>query len=114
MQNVFPFDPETAYAAHEGTILASPMLPKDFPAPFGHAWGYLDKPGRMDKHVHPENQEMFTFYRGEGFMELDDERVKVYPGVVITVRPGVWHTVINESTEPLLWAAMWWKEIRKD
>ncbi len=111
IENYFPFDPEKAFLAHEDTILASPMVPEDFPTPFGHSWGYLDHPGIMDKHVHEENQELFTFYRGEGLMELDDKVYKVSPGTVITVRPGVWHTVINQSEEPLLWAAFWWKEL---
>ena len=47
------FNPLTATAAHENTILAAPVLPKDMPAPFDHAWGYLDKPGEMERHRHP-------------------------------------------------------------
>ena len=113
MKNYFPFDPSTATPAHENTIFSSPVVPADFPTPFGHAWGYLPDEGRMDKHVHEENQELFTFYQGEGFMELDDETYPVAPGTVITVRPGVWHSVINKSDKPLLWAAFWWKEIKE-
>ena len=112
MKNYCPCDPETAAPAHENTILAAPVAPEDFPTPFGHAWGYLPHKGRMDKHVHEEKQELFTFYQGEGFMELDDETYPVAPGTVITVRPGTWHTVINPSDEPLLWAAFWWDEIK--
>ena len=54
------FNPLTAMAAHENTILAAPVLPKGMPAPFDHAWGYLDKPGEMERHRHPKRRSTFS------------------------------------------------------
>ena len=36
------FNPLTASAAHENTILAAPVLPKGMSAPFDHAWVHDD------------------------------------------------------------------------
>ena len=70
------FNPLTATAAHENTILAAPVLPKDMPAPFDHAWGYLDKPGEMEYHKHPM-EEIYFFFKGEGFVRIDGEEIPV-------------------------------------
>ena len=55
------FDPERALKAHQGTILAGPVLPAGLKAPFDHAWGYLDKPGEMESHRHNKEEIYFFF-----------------------------------------------------
>jgi len=102
------FDPQTAEKAHENTILASPVLPDGVPAPFGHAWGYLDAPGIMEVHSHP-TEEVYFFFKGNGFVEVDGERMPTAPGDVAYIPPNAMHTVINEENAELLWAALWWE-----
>ena len=105
------FNPLTASAAHENTILAAPVLPKDMPAPFDHAWGYLDKAGEMERHRHPK-EEVYFFFKGTGFVFVDGEEIPVQPGDVVRIPCDTLHTVINRSDEELLWAALWWPEAK--
>ena len=101
------FNPLTATAAHQNTILAAPVLPKGMPAPFQHAWGYLAGPGEMERHRHPK-EEVYFFFRGEGFVRIDGRELPVVPGDVVRIPPDAMHTVINRSHSQLLWAALWW------
>ena len=107
MELLTRFNAQTARLAHEDTILASGVLPAGMNAPFDHAWGYLDKAGAMDAHRHL-SEEIYLFFKGEGFVSLDGERIAVTPGDVVRVPPDALHTVINERDAPLLWAALWW------
>ena len=66
------FDPRYGEKAHQDTILAGPVLPAGLKAPFEHAWGYLDKPGEMEYHKHPKEENYF-FFKGEGFVRIDGE-----------------------------------------
>ena len=101
------FDPERALKAHQGTILAGPVLPAGLKAPFDHAWGYLDKPGEMESHRH-NKEEIYFFFTGEGFVRIDGEETPVVPGDVVRIPPDALHTVVNCKDEELLWAAFWW------
>lgn len=101
------FNPITAISAHEGTILASDVLPTGLKAPFNHAWGYLDKPGTMDTHRH-HTEEIYLFIKGEGFAVVDGNKIPVKPGDVVHIPPDALHTVINEKNAELQWAAFWW------
>jgi len=105
------FSTETAALAHENTILASDVLPQGIKAPFGHAWGYLDHPAQMDAHTHPK-AEVYFFFKGNGFVQVDGEKEPVAPGDVIYIPPDALHTVINEENAELLWAAFWWDEVK--
>lgn len=108
--NIARFEITTASPAHEGTILASPVLPEGMPAPFGHAWGYLAGNGEMDAHAHP-TREVYFFFEGQGIVMVDGERAPVGPGDVVDIPENASHTVVNESGRPLKWAALWWKPI---
>ena len=101
------FDMHTASAAHEGTILASGVLPEGLKAPFSHAWGYLGKQGAMDAHRH-HTEEIYLFFKGEGFVAIDGEKSAVTTGDVVRIPPDALHSVINEKDSELLWAAFWW------
>ena len=102
------FDPLTAKSAHRNTILASDVLPDGMNAPFRHAWGYLDHPGEMERHRHPK-EEVYFFFKGNGFVFVDGEEIPVQPGDVVRVPPNALHTVINRASDELLWAALWWE-----
>lgn len=108
--NISRFDKRIAQPAHEGTILAMPVLPQGIKSPFGHAWGYLDGPTEMDGHAHP-TQEIYFFHRGTGVVVIDDEEQTVSPGDVVDIPPNAYHTVRNESEEELLWFALWWEPL---
>ncbi|MGI6173693.1 MAG: cupin domain-containing protein [Christensenellales bacterium] len=109
MGDVYSFDPAAAHSAHEDTILAAPVLPEDFAAPFDHAWGYLKGRGMMDAHRHPDKNEFYVFTQGEGFAILDGAKHPVKAGSIVLVRENVLHSVANETDAPLCWAAFWWK-----
>ena len=101
------FDPEKAIKAHEGTILAGPVLPEGLKAPFDHACGYLDAPGEMEYHKH-NKEEIYFFFKGTGFVRIDGEDIPVVPGDVVRIPPDAMHTVVNKEHAELLWAAFWW------
>ena len=101
------FDPKFGEKAHQDTILAGPVLPKGLDAPFEHAWGYLDKEGEMEYHKHYK-EEIYFFFKGEGFVRIDGEEIPVVPGDVVRVPPDAMHTVVNRKPQELLWAALWW------
>ena len=101
------FDLATAEDAHLNTIKAGPVIPADLKAPFEHAWGYLDKPGEMEYHKH-NKEEIYFFFKGNGFARIDGEEIPVAPGDVIRIPPNAMHTVVNRENAELLWAALWW------
>lgn len=107
MQNKTTFSTEKAYKAHQDTILAGPVLPEGMKAPFDHAWGYLDWPGEMEYHKHPK-EEVYFFFKGEGFVRINGTETPVAPGDVVRIPPDAMHTVINRREGALLWAALWW------
>ncbi len=102
------FIPETAHLAHEGTILASGVLPEGIKAPFEHAWGYLSGPREMEAHRH-HKEEIYFFFRGNGYVIVDGDRQAVAAGDVVEIPPDAVHTVGNECDKELLWAALWWE-----
>ena len=107
MELITRFDPATAEKAHKDTILAGPVLPEGLRAPFEHAWGYLDAPGEMEEHRHTK-EEVYFFFKGEGFVRIDGTEYPVAPGDVVRVPPDALHTVVNRAHAQLLWAAFWW------
>lgn len=108
MINVSRFDPKTAYEAHLGTILASPVFdPKD-QCPIRNQYGYLDKDGaRMEVHSHPQ-AEYYIVFEGAGFVEIDGELKEVFPGEVIEIPRNAKHTMQCKGNSPFIWAAFWW------
>ena len=101
------FDRTTAYPAHEGTILAFPVIPEDIQAPFGHAYGYLENGGEMETHQHPTH-EIYIVFSGTGTVMVDGEEAEVKPGDVIEIPPNQLHTMRGKAGTPFLWAAFWW------
>ena len=61
------------------------------------------EPGQgHDRHNHPDADEILFIMGGEGEQMLDDEeRVTVGPGAMIYVPRGVYHSTMNNGTEPL-------------
>jgi mannose-6-phosphate isomerase-like protein (cupin superfamily) len=110
MMNISRFDKTIATPAHEGTILAMPVLPVGVKAPFGHAWGYLAGRGEMDGHTHP-TMEVYFFHRGQGVVIVGDEEHPVGPGDWVEIPPAAYHTVRNDSDGELLWFALWWQPV---
>lgn len=107
MQIKSTFSVDHAVKAHQDTILAAPVLPEGMKAPFDHAWGYLEQPGEMEYHKHPK-EEVYFFFKGNGFVRIDGEEIPVVPGDVVRIPPDAMHTVINRENVILLWAALWW------
>ena len=107
--NISKFNKNTAVESHNGTILASEVLPKGMAAPFDHAWGYLENGNEMEGHSHKTNEVYFVF-AGAGTVVVGDERAKVSCGDVIEIPPNAYHTMICDANATLLWAALWWKQ----
>lgn len=102
------FVKEEAVAAHNGTLLAHGVLPEGLKAPFGDAYGYLEKGGVMEAHAHP-TEEVYIVYEGRGVMEIDGETAPVGPGDVIAIPRNARHSLAAEADNALLWAALWWE-----
>ncbi len=106
------FDPDTAYKAHEGTILALPVIPKEMKAPFKHQYGYLTNNRAMAGHAHPTD-EIYIVNGGTGYVMVGGKVRHVKAGDVIAIPRNVWHTMLctERDEAPFLWAALWWDAI---
>ena len=113
MQIKSHFSVEDAVKAHQDTILAAPVLPEGMPAPFDHAWGYLNQPGEMEYHQH-DKEEVYFFFKGTGHVRIDGVEIPVAAGDVVRIPPNAMHTVINHDENILLWAALWWPTSKLD
>ena len=105
--NIRRFDPAAAEPAHEGTILAAPVLPEGMSPPFQSAWGYIADGGEMDTHSHGE-MELYLVFSGHGHVRVGGEQRPVQCGDAIEIPPNAPHTMIGTKGQPLLWAAFWW------
>ena len=87
------FDPNHAEKAHLNTILAAPVMPEGLVSPFDHAWGYLDKPGEMEYHKH-HKEEVYFFFKGNGFVRIDGEEIPVTVGDVVRIPPDAMQSFV--------------------
>ena len=71
---------------------------------------YLDGPGEMEPHTH-HKEEVYIFTQGTGYVVVDGTRYPVGPGDVAYIPPDALHSVVNESSDKLAWAAFWWEII---
>ena len=78
-QHVRHFQKEAAFAAHQDTILAAPILPEEEHPPVSHSYGYMEQAGQsMELHQHP-SYEFYLVLEGRGFVEIDGQREPVGP-----------------------------------
>ncbi len=103
------FSKEQAAPAHNGTILAMPVLPDGMKAPFAHAWGYVDQDGAIEGHAHP-HEEIYFIYRGQGIITVGDEESAVSEGDVIAIPGKAFHALRNSGAGALQWFALWWPQ----
>ena len=55
-------------------------------------------PGKTTRgHSHEDQEEVYIFLSGSGFMYLDEHQMPVKKGDVITIESGVFHRVTNPS-----------------
>jgi len=47
-------------------------------------------------HYHKRTTEIYYFLEGEGFLELDGEKVPVRPGSSVLIRPGTVHRALGK------------------
>lgn len=107
--NITKFDPDNASPSHEGTILASDVLPKEMSAPFEHAYGCLFRGQSMMGHAH-SNDEFYLVISGSGQVIVGGKNLAVKAGDAIAIPPDTFHTMIctEKDEAPLIWAAFWW------
>ena len=105
--NLNRFAKAHATPAHNGTILAGPVLPQGMAAPFDAAWGYLENHASMEAHQHP-TAEIYIVISGRGRVQVDSEWQPVGPGDVIEIPPDTMHTMACDDEGPFLWAVLWW------
>ncbi|MDR0472869.1 MAG: cupin domain-containing protein [Treponema sp.] len=111
--NIRRFDPANSVPGHEGTILASSVLPDTMTAPFWHQYGYLKNKGSaMAGHAHSAD-EIYIVLSGTGQVILGGKTRAVSAGNTIVIPSGQWHTMLctDKDEAPLLWAALWWDKI---
>jgi mannose-6-phosphate isomerase-like protein (cupin superfamily) len=56
----------------------------------------------VEKHYHPQSEEVYQIIDGEGTMLLDQATRKVGPGEVIPIPTGSWHSIDNQSDQDLV------------
>jgi mannose-6-phosphate isomerase-like protein (cupin superfamily) len=105
--NIARFIKEQAQPAHNGTILAMPVLPEGMKAPFWHSWGYVEQAGAIEGHSHPAD-EIYFIFRGEGSITVGAEHRAVSEGDVIEIPGNAYHALCNSGTSSLQWFALWW------
>ena len=49
------------------------------------------------KHYHKECTEVYYILEGQGKMELNDDLVDVYPGIIVYIEPYTWHRLYSEA-----------------
>ncbi|MHB9032079.1 MAG: cupin domain-containing protein [Anaerolineae bacterium] len=101
------FSKEQAQPAHNGTILAMPVLPPGLKAPFNHAWGYVETGGSIEGHAHPAD-EIYFIYRGTGIITVGSEEQAVSEGDLIAIPSNAFHALRNTGAGHLQWFALWW------
>ena len=57
---------------------------------------FVDISREARAHYHRQLNETYVFLEGEGFMELNGERIAVGPGSVVNIPPGVVHRAIGQ------------------
>jgi len=65
---------------------------KDTPAINIHVSHILDSM----KHYHKQSTEVYYILEGKGTMEIDDEHVKLKPGMTLLISPGVRHRAYGD------------------
>lgn len=55
----------------------------------------------VSSHVHRDMYEVFLTTQGKGIIEIDEKAIPISSGVLITVEPGEYHKVINNSKDDL-------------
>ena len=110
--NIDRFDPNHAYASHEGTILAADVVPPGMHAPFLHAYGYLLNNRCMAGHSHPTD-EIYIVTSGSGYVAVGGRIRQVKAGDIVMIPPNVYHTMLctDHDEAPYTWAALWWEHI---
>ena len=53
-------------------------------------------------HAHSNQEEVYIFHSGSGIMVIDNEMYPTKPGDVFSVRPGIFHRVVNDSHDERL------------
>ncbi|MGL5753719.1 MAG: cupin domain-containing protein [Paraclostridium sp.] len=61
---------------------------------------YYFKPGQILKaHRHPNGEQVFFFFKGNGKMSVENETMDVKEGCSVFVKAGQWHEIINGDSE---------------
>jgi mannose-6-phosphate isomerase-like protein (cupin superfamily) len=50
----------------------------------------------VEKHYHKEHTEIYLILEGEGYLELDDEKVEVKPLDAVMIKPGCRHRAVGD------------------
>lgn len=57
---------------------------------------YVDIAKDSRPHYHTRLTETYVILEGQGVLELDDDRVLVAPGTVVTIPPGIVHRAVGQ------------------
>jgi mannose-6-phosphate isomerase-like protein (cupin superfamily) len=62
---------------------------------------YLEPGKGFTPHTHNDSEEIYYFLEGEGTMVIDNKKIKIKTGDVVTVEVGESHTLKNTSAKKL-------------
>lgn len=69
---------------------------------------------RMERHVHPDNDELYYILVGEGFVDVggsggrfEEARFAVSPGSAVFIPSGTYHRLVNETERSLQLLTIW-------
>jgi len=81
-------------------VLISPLTHKEVK---GLAIGMVIIPpgSKSNKHKHEKSEEYWIIVDGRGEIEINGEKAKLEPGIIVHAPPGATHQLFNTGEEPL-------------
>lgn len=76
-------------------------------APFEGSWCIIEPNSQSHAHAHHE-YEIFIAVCGRAYIDHCGERTLFEKGDIVYFRPGVTHSVVNDSKEPFEMYSLWW------
>jgi quercetin dioxygenase-like cupin family protein len=87
----------------EGGSWSRVLIDSSTVAATGTCFGYSAfAPGTSTRHMSHTVEELAYVVRGEGYLQLDNEKVQLSVGQGCHIPPGIWHSVVNDRVDEAL------------
>lgn len=95
------FDKSVARLSHKETVYSAIMFAtEETGSDLSSSWAFLKRGMKIVPHRHPA-KEIYFFVKGEGFIQIEQERSLVKAGEAVYIPPNVIHETWNEKEEDL-------------